>query len=97
MAVHSIETKGRNMIGFLRAKAQLRAVSKVLASTMPQAHHPDPVQHASALIAALQTRAQIAEREAERLRRTYEPSRERIVLEGNVTVVQPTGGARFTR
>ena len=85
------------MIGFLKAKAQLRAVCKVLGSTMPQVWHPDPAMHASALISALQVRAQTAEREAERLRRTYEPTRERIQLGGGITVVQPTGGARFVR
>ena len=83
------------MIGFLKAKAQLRAVSKVLSSTMPQVWHPDPAMHASALIAAPQQRAQRAEQDAERLRRTYEPTRE--LLGGGITVVQPTGGARFVR
>lgn len=82
------------MIGLFRARADVRAVHAVIDHVMPHIKKGRPSDRVADVIVELQMRALKAQQEAERLRRTYEPNRRRVEIEG-VTVVQPVGGTTF--
>lgn len=79
------------MIGIFRAKAEVRAAHGVIDVTLPKIRGDDLATRVAAVIAHLCYRATMAEQECERLRRTYEPTRNRVMLPDGSTVVQPTG------
>lgn len=82
------------MIGFIRARAQLRAVVETIDCTMPHIQDDDPAKRVGKCIGDLRRQVVEAKRECENLRHRYEPTRERQTLDDGASIVRPVGMSR---